>query len=162
MIDDISTIIKNLTIGQLYSNSEDKNYCWKHAIKRLQSFLTLPDTVKMAGRWLLNSYCTENQLLSFVQAITALEVLIGEEKESKNTGIKSLLANRTAYFIGDSHEKRLQIIEEIKEIYTTRCDIVHKGKEVLSIDEKKQLLKLQFYLHRIILEEIELNNKKSN
>jgi hypothetical protein len=90
-----------------------------------------------AARWLFGSYCGSNQLLSLVQATVALEILLGDKKESSDLGISKLVANRAAYLIGTSAATREELLAEVKQIYDARSRIVHSGRNDLGNDAAK-------------------------
>jgi len=111
-----------------------------------------------ANQWFMDSYMGSNELLAFVQAMIAMEVLLGR-KESQKIGIGELLSSRCGYLIGKNHEDRDQVIEIVKDIYDVRSDIVHRGKNTLSTDEKELFYRLRWLSSRIILKEMMLLSK---
>jgi len=121
-------------------------------------FNNIPKTKKilLAGQWLLDSYTSQNELLSFVQTIVALEILLGEKAKSDIIGIGELLSNRCAYLIGKSHSEREDILKEFEKIYEVRSKIVHRGHTKLTMEERSLFRKLQWMCRRVIWEEIML------
>lgn len=107
-----------------------------------------------AARWFFDSHSGENELLSFVQAMIALEILFGEKATSDIIGIGQLIANRCAYLIGKTVAERERIIADIARIYSTRSAIVHRGKETLSTAERVDLLKLKRLCRQAIRQEL--------
>lgn len=105
---------------------------------------------RSAARWLHESYFGSNGLMQVVQATIALEIIFGERKESRQTGLSSLLANRLAYLIGNSPREREQIIDHFKELYDFRSAIVHAGAATLGDAEQAALAALQGYAQRAI------------
>ena len=97
-----------------------------------------------------------NDLLSFIQGTVALEILLGEKAASDLVGIGELLANRCAYLIGKSHAERDQIRADVKAIYGTRSQIVHRGHSRLSSLEQRQLVRLRGLCLDIMNREMEL------
>jgi len=91
-----------------------------------------------------------------VQAMVALEILLGEKKESDLTGLGALLSNRCAYLIGASHDDREKILSDFRKIYDIRSKIVHSGKDWLTQDERQLLRKLYEIVSRVIQKEAEL------
>lgn len=109
----------------------------------------------LASQWLFDSFCGDDELLSFVKATICLEILLGDKAESDTIGIGVLLANRCAYLISSNKNEREQIIKEFKEIYTTRSNIVHNGKNTLSSKERSDLNKLRSLCRRVIFKELQ-------
>jgi hypothetical protein len=112
--------------------------------------------ILLAGQWLFDSYCGKNELLSFVQATVALEILLGEKSISDVMGLGELLRNRCAYLIGKSHKQREGILNDFKKIYNIRSKIVHLGKSKLNFKERLLFYKLQWMCRRVIQEEVGL------
>lgn len=108
-----------------------------------------------ANQWFMDSYMGSNELLAFVQTMIVMEVLLGG-KESQKIGIGELLSSRCGYLIGKNHEDRDQVIEIVKDIYDVRSNIVHRGKNTLSTNEKELFYKLRWLSSRIILKEMML------
>lgn len=74
-----------------------------------QNYFKIMKSVKKlrnACCWLFDSYCGENELLSFVQATITLEILLGDKSESDKVGLGSLLKNRCAYLLGKTSKER--------------------------------------------------------
>jgi len=117
------------------------------------------NAIRRAAQWYFDSQCGSNQLLQFVQATVALEILLGDKASSDVVGIAELLANRCAYLLAESHAERSGMLREVKDLYSTRSQIVHRGKHRLSNDEFGQLAKLRSYTRRVIHREIDLLSK---
>jgi hypothetical protein len=83
-------------------------------------------------------YAGSNQLLAFVQAMVALEILLGDKESSDLTGLTELLSNRCAYLLGETQSERHGILQKFRAIYHVRSQIVHSGKSRLS--DKEQVL----------------------
>lgn len=113
----------------------------------------------LAACWLFDSFCGENELLSFIQTTVSLEILLGDKETSDIMGLGALLRNRCAYLLGNSYKEREDIIKDFKEIYDIRSKIVHRGKSRLSKKEKVLFHKLQELAKRVIKKEIELIKK---
>lgn len=114
----------------------------------------------LAACWLFDSYCGENELLSFIQTTVSLEILLGEKETSDIMGLGALLRNRCAYLLGNSHKEREHILKDFQEIYDIRSKIVHRGKSKLSKYEKEMFRKLQALAKKVIKKEIELFTKQ--
>jgi len=125
-----------------------------HLSKALKSS-TNSEKIMLAGRWIFDSYCGRNELLSFIQTTVALEILLGEKTSSDQMGLSVLLANRCAYLIGKTHQQREEVLKDFKEIYDVRSKIVHRGKGRLLKYERILFLKLQWMANRVVQEEIE-------
>jgi hypothetical protein len=106
------------------------------------------DQITLASQWLFDSYSGQDQLLSFVQSMVVLEILLGDKSMSDEIGIGKLISNRVAYFIGDTHEERAQLLDDFKEIYNVRSQIVHSGKHKLSFEDYKLWGRLRGICHR--------------
>lgn len=117
------------------------------------------EKIVLAAQWLLDSYCGDNELLSFVQASVVLEILLGDKVASDLTGLGELLANRCAYLISGTHSEREEILEDFRSLYAVRSSIVHRGKSRLSLAEHGLFSKLRWMCRRVIQEEVELLEK---
>lgn len=113
--------------------------------------------LKLAAQWFFDSYAGDNQLLQYVQAMVALEILVGGTKdENADVGIGKLMRNRIAYLIGRSIEEREQIMKTFDAIYAVRSNIVHAGYSRLTGEQLDQLVVLQEYVARVIAAEAKL------
>lgn len=128
------------------------------ASAQIQTYFKMNDKIRSTARWLMNSYLSENDLLAYIQATTAIEILLGEKKYTDTLGIQTLISNRMAYSIANSPEERNKIINNFNKIYETRSNIVHNGVEAIEHKEKEYLKLLQDYVHRLLLHEINLAN----
>lgn len=128
------------------------------ASAKIQTYFKMNDKIRATARWLMNSYLSENDLLAYIQATTAIEILLGEKKYTDTLGIQNLIANRLAYSIANSPEERNEIIKKFIKIYETRSDIVHNGAEEIDHAKKENLKQLQIYVRRLLLHEINLAN----
>ncbi len=127
--------------------------------RRLRPALTTAheqNAVRRAAQWYFDSECGRNELLQFVQATVAIEILLGNKPTSDVVGIAELLANRCAYLLAGSHDERSRILRDMKALYDTRSAIVHRGKHRLTRDESVQLMRLQFYCRMAIGKEMHL------
>jgi hypothetical protein len=120
---------------------------------------TKAEKIVRAGQWLFDSYCGNNELLSFVQAVVAMEILLGDKAVSDLMGLGELLRNRCAYLIGNGQKQRDDILNDFKKIYDVRSQIVHRGKNRLSKDERILFQDFRWMCHRVIQEEVELLQK---
>jgi hypothetical protein len=122
-------------------------------LKKLFSDEEENEKLLRAAQWYFDSYCGDNELLSFVKAAICLEMLLGDKSESAKMGVMELLRNRCAYFIGSTRKEREQIIKDFNEIYSTRSDIVHNGQNILTKRERISLYKLRSLCARVINKE---------
>jgi len=135
-----------------------------HAVLRAlipMAFQPQHDRIRTAIRWLFDSFVGGSELLSFVQATVALQILFGDKAISDIVGIGRLIANRCAYLIGDTFAERQQIISDIQQIYDTRSAIVHRGKEELTQTETSQLTRLRVLCARSVGQELWMAHKGS-
>ena len=110
-----------------------------------------------AAQWYFDSLAGDNELLQFVQAMVALEILIGGTKEENaRVGIGELMRNRIAYLIGKSIEERRVIMRTFDAIYDVRSSIVHAGHSRLTNEQRGQLWTLRDYVARVIRAEAKL------
>jgi hypothetical protein len=111
-------------------------------------------TTRSAARWHLDSFAGSNELLQIIQATVSLEILVGDKEESEQIGLAALLANRLAYFIGDTPTERVATLKRFKQLYKVRSEIVHRGKAVLAPQERKALHEIRIFAHRAIGEQV--------
>lgn len=115
--------------------------------------------LRLAARWLFDSYATDNELLAYVQAMVCLEIILGDASLIGEIGLGELLRNRCAYLIGKTSEQRAEILKDFREIYDVRSHIVHRGKSRMNARERSLYSKLIWYCRRCIREELELLKK---
>lgn len=114
------------------------------------------ERLRLAARWLFDSYATENELLAYVQAMVCLEIILGDASLLGEITLGELLRNRCAYLIGKTSVQRSEILRDFKEIYDVRSHIVHRGKSRMSAREREHYGKLVWYCKRCIQEELKL------
>lgn len=110
----------------------------------------------LAAQWLFDSWSSSNRLLGYVQAMVALESLLGDKATSDVVGLGDLLANRTAYLVAETRTQRDEILADFRRIYETRSKIVHRGKNRLTARESKDFGALEWLCARVIQEETKL------
>lgn len=159
---DISKTISELRVDDVngYLDTDEKkarnvNRCIESISKALAAG-DVSGKITLAGQWLFDSYCGQNELLSYIQTTVSLEILLGDKAVSDLMGLGELLRNRCAYLIGGSQEQREEVMRDFKKIYDIRSKIVHRGKSRLSIDERGLFRKLQWIVGRVIQEEVKL------
>ena len=119
------------------------------------------ERINTALLWFFDGLANSNMSFSFVQLSIALEALIGGEKDV-NDPVTRRLADRCAFLIGKSNEKRKETSEKLKEAYGARSDIIHKGE--VELDEKnttryKNMKQILTDLLRIEINNLTENNK---
>jgi hypothetical protein len=124
-------------------------------LKKVWTDQAINERILLAGKWLFDSYSGKNELLSFVQATVALEILLGDKAVSDVIGLGELLRNRCAYLIGKTHAQRKEILDDFGKIYEIRSKIVHRGKDRLRRNERELLYTLRWLVSRVIQEELE-------
>ncbi|GLS35375.1 hypothetical protein GCM10010869_09630 [Mesorhizobium tianshanense] len=112
--------------------------------------------IRRAGRWLFDSYAGSNQLLAFVQAMVALEILLGDKEASDLTGLTELLSNRCAYLLGETQSERHEILQKFRAIYHVRSQIVHSGKSRLTDKEQVLFFELRGLCRKVLAKEMQL------
>ncbi|KQP62131.1 HEPN domain-containing protein [Methylobacterium sp. Leaf112] len=115
--------------------------------------------IMRAAQWLAGSYTSRNETLSFVQAMVAMEILLGDKKTTDMVGIGELLSNRCAYLIGDSQADREAVLADFRGLYSVRSEIVHSGKSRLTYSEQIKFHRLLSICQRSIKAEIDLLKK---
>ena len=140
------------TAGKILpQNGEFKN--------KVEQYVSEAEKIILASQWLFDSYCGNNELLSFVQTTVVLEILLGDKTSSDAVGLQRLLSNRCAYLIGDGQKQREELLEQFEKIYEVRSRIVHRGKSRLTGDERELFSTLQWMCRRVIQEEVDLLQK---
>jgi len=107
-----------------------------------------------AARWFFDSHAGNNDQVKFVQVMIAFEILLGDEKMGRETGLSTLLANRCAYMIGATSHQRSRIISDFKEGYDIRSRIVHAGANRLTHSEKVKFRHMQRLCALVIRHEV--------
>ncbi len=103
------------------------------------------DSIGIALRRFKSAYHGEPEDRLIDQMIAFESLYIGDER-----GIKNRLASRTASLLGESRILREQIINDMKEAYQKRCDIVHVIKEVTGEELRRIVPKAEDYLRQSI------------
>lgn len=149
--------------GELINEQEQKVWmglCLSR-LRKVFSIARQSDRIVRAGQWFFDSYTGRNELLSFLQAMVALEILLGDKATSDVIGLNELLRNRCAYLIGKDYTQREEILLDFKEIYEIRSKIVHRGKRKLKVRESVLFDKLRWLCRRVIQEEVDLLNESA-
>ena len=117
LTDDVSKTLNNLNIDDLNGtlNSDDRKRLFiQDRFVLLTKALSQGETsekLRLAGRWLFDSYCGKNELLSFLQTTVCPEILLGDKAVSDLMGLSELLRNRCVYLIGKTHAQREEVLK---------------------------------------------------
>jgi hypothetical protein len=118
-----------------------------------------PETIQLAAQWFFDGNRPgQDELLAYVQTMIVIEILLGDKSVSDQTGLNELLRNRCAYLISESAAERDEILDLFSEIYRVRSQIVHRGKHLLSMEERYLLYRLRFMCQRVFAKELQLLN----
>jgi hypothetical protein len=158
---DVSEVIMNLKAESMDGKLDEsqKKGLALYGMNKLRAIYSAHGDISrifLAAQWLFDSYTGYNQLLSFVQATVAMEILLGDKQTSDLIGLNELLRNRCAYLIGKSQAQRDELMKDFSKIYDVRSQIVHRGKARLSYSERELLSQLRWICGRVIQEEIDL------
>ncbi len=122
-----------------------------HEIGRV--LMNVDRRVLNAARWYFDSHCGSNDQVRFVQIATAFEILLGDQKQGRETGLSTLMANRCAYMLGRNEIQRTRIRTAFMDGYDIRSRIVHTGKTRLSHAERAQFRVMQSLCASVICKE---------
>lgn len=114
------------------------------------------DQILLAAQWLFDGSTGHDPLLTFVQSMVVLEILLGDKSQSDQLSISTLISNRLAYLVGETHEERATLIATFKEIYAVRSQIVHSGKPHLRNDDHRLLDELRRMGRAAITKELDM------
>jgi hypothetical protein len=163
----LSELLQHLQIGYIAgSNIEEhkKLGFFLGRLRLIEAALQAKENarkIRLSAEWLCDSYTNEDDLSSFVQATTALEILLGGSKEeSEKVGLTELLANRLAYLIARRPSDREDIMKHFRNIYDVRSKIVHTGKIRLNVEERAMLYSLKEMVGRALVSELALLMKE--
>jgi len=88
--------------------------------------------------WLSESTKPDTKKSKFIKICVALETLLGGEpkdEELKARGITTMLAERAAFIAGTSLDDRSAIDKDIRNYYSMRSKIIHRGAGDVSLDD---------------------------
>ncbi len=160
--DHYASAFNDLELHDLDGELKEEEHKKKWAVARLQDMRAVfsagerSERILLASQWLFDSYAGKDELLSFVQTMVVLEILLGEKDRSDEIGLGELLRNRCAYLIGKTHKERAEILRDFNRIYAVRSQIVHRGKNRLTPDERSLFHNLRWMCRRVIQEELTL------
>lgn len=123
-----------------------------HRLERMASVFRSSGgkNIILSSRWLFDSHCGRDELLSYVQAAVAIEILLGDEDADHTVGLTNLMANRCAYLIAQTPSARASLLRNFRDIYKVRSKIVHRGKSRLTQDEVRLFHMLQSIIRAVI------------
>ncbi|MBN5007339.1 hypothetical protein JY422_02180 [Stenotrophomonas maltophilia] len=126
--------IRNLS---MVADSAENGVHVAHALDRIGSVFRSANgkSLRLSARWLFDSHCGRDELLSYVQATVAIEILLGDEDADPDVGLTTLMANRCAYLVATTAEARAHILKAFRDIYKVRSKIVHRGQSRLNSKE---------------------------
>jgi hypothetical protein len=155
----LSSAISNLKVDSLngtLTSDEEKSQYMMYSLGLLSKVTksASAERLLLASKWLFESHAGRDELLSFIQAAVALEIVLGDKETSDAVGLSALLRNRCAYLIGNTHAQRETILKDFADIYEVRSRIVHRGKDRLRLNERGLMRKLRWMVNRVIQEEI--------
>lgn len=160
--DEISRVYNRMEINDLAGNiveidakSKAMRYWIRSCVPAMQDGGDC-ERVRLAAGWLFDSMSNSKSLLSFVQAMTTLEILLGEKDDGDEIGLGATIRNRCAFLIAESYEDRKFISNELKKIYRVRSNILHKGKDRLTTSEYGMLNLLRYLCGRAISKELRM------
>jgi len=110
------------------------------------------DRVRTSLEWYFEGLISENQTFSFILFCTAVEALLGSEKDQSN--ITQRLSDRISFLIARSVMEREAIRKDFSDAYDLRSDIIHRGKSKLSRKEVKWLFFVRHSLEEAIRKEM--------
>lgn len=127
------------------------------ALSRLVSLFGHDDHgqhLKLAGRWLFDSYANDGGAMQYMQLAVATEVMLGLAESDES--ITQTLSNRCAYLIARGAKEREDIKREFVALYKLRSKIVHNGRDRLSPDEHGMLRRFRILCARVVDAELDL------
>jgi hypothetical protein len=160
--DSVSTTINRLILHTVFGSLKEEHKKTWYNDRLLDISFALragksADPTLLAAQWLFDSLSNEDELLGFVRSMVVMEILLGDQAISNETGIGELISSRFAYLVGKTHEERTRYIEDFRKIYRVRSQIVHRGKPRLTTEERYLFHRLQWMCRRTISKEIELH-----
>ncbi len=163
--DDLGRLLSKLEVNHVDGKiADDQIEGWmSYGLTRIRSGFSdkkASSRLQLSAKWLVESYSNSRDLLGFVQAMVCLEIILGDQDDTRELGIGATIRNRCAFLIGNSHEEREEIAEQLKGIYRVRSKIVHTGKDQLVHDDYVMLFLLRDYCARVLARELEIAAEK--
>jgi hypothetical protein len=75
---------------------------------------------------------------------------------SSKASLGEIIGNRIAFLIGETHQERISLLNDFKNIYSVRSKILHRGKHRLVGEERGSLTRLQRLCERSLGAEAKL------
>jgi hypothetical protein len=120
--------------------------------------------IKSAFEWMYEARLTSNETFKYIFTFIAMEAVFGEEFNEENKtkppiSITSILKNRCAYLLAETHKEREDILKEFPGLYKLRSQLVHGSKSCLASYEREKLKNIESLLEKIIIEEMSMLHK---
>jgi hypothetical protein len=109
--------------------------------------------IASASEWLFDALNEQPSATTFVQTAIGFEALYGG---AKGEPVVATLANRVAYSLGTSPQRRETLIRTFSDFYDTRSAVVHNGATRLTREQQQQLSGAQSILKRALRHELRL------
>jgi len=106
--------------------------------------------------WLFRASTSSRPMDQILYSTISLEVLLGDRETADRIGLTKLLANRCAYLLGESRSERDKMMEQFKEIYDIRSQIVHAGLHQTGREVDKASTRSRELAARVIRKELTL------
>jgi hypothetical protein len=160
--DDKSRALNSIRVDTETLGSPELIKAWAPiAVKKISGILSAgppAQNILLACQWLYDAHTARDELLQYINAMVVLEILLGEEGPSDNMSLGELLRNRCAYLIGRNRKQRGELLRDFQRIYRVRSQILHRGKPLLSHEERSLLWRLRWICQQVIQKEVELLN----
>jgi len=139
--------------------SEDEKEAQKQALEALHRPFSKGDYSRRlftSCLWLFRSFVSTRSLDVILDSTISIEVMLGDRDAAEGLGLTKLLANRCAYLLGKSANERISIMDEFKQIYDIRSQVVHAGLHQTDRKAAEASLKARELAARIINNELKL------
>lgn len=104
--------------------------------------------------WFYRANVSARPLDALLESTIAMEVILGDEKESEGLGLTKLLRNRCAYMLGQNQAEREAILQTFTDLYRLRSAIVHSGRHRADEGERAVVTQALRLCGRIIAHEL--------
>lgn len=104
--------------------------------------------------WFYRANVSKRPLDALLESTIAMEVMLGDEKESEGVGLTKLLRNRCAYMLGQDQSEREAILQSFTDLYKLRSAIVHSGRHRASESERAVVSQALGLCGRVIAHEL--------
>lgn len=107
--------------------------------------------IKRAIKWYVDGLSANNVIYGIIFATVSLETLLGDKNKEE---ITKRLADRVALLLSTKISDRNIFRKQIEQVYDSRSEILHSGKDMITKEHKFHLLILKRYLKSLIQKEI--------